>query len=405
MALFSRIRSSGTAVSFHLRRFSILSQDSSTPLTSYQKSRAALSLLKSEEDPHRILEICRAASLTPASRLDRINFTLAISKLSQGNHFQAIDTFLHELRSRPDLRNEHFASHTLILYGQAKMLNNAVTAFDEFYKEELCRSSKSLNALVLAAILAKDYKEAKRIYVEFPQRYGIEPDLETHNTAIRAMCESGSSSSAYSVLTDMKSKGIHPNATTFGTLLSGFYREEKFEEVGNVLNLMKEYGIPIGVNIYNIRILSLCKLKRSNEAKALLEGMLSKGLKPYSVTYTHLIHGFCKEGDLEEAKGLFKSMRNRGLEPDSQCYFTLVHFLCKGGDFETALSICEESMKKGWFPTYSIMKSLVVGLASISKVDEAKELIQKVKNKFSKNQELWDEVEKALPCPNREGSS
>ncbi|OMO64872.1 pentatricopeptide repeat-containing protein [Corchorus olitorius] len=71
----------------------------------------------------------------------------------------------------------------------------------------------------------------------------------------------------------------------------------------------------------------------------------------------------------------------------------------ESGDFETALSICEESMKKDWFPTYSIMKSLVVGLASISKVDEAKELIQKVKNKFSKNQELWDEVEKALPLP------
>ncbi|OMO76720.1 hypothetical protein CCACVL1_15467 [Corchorus capsularis] len=285
MALFSRIRSSGTAVSFHLRRFSILSQDSSTPLTSYQKSRAALSLLKSEQDPDRILEICRAASLTPASRLDRINFTVAISKLSEGNHFQAIDTFLHELRSRPDLQNERFASHTLILYGQAKMLNNAVTAFDEFYKEGLCRSSKSLNALVLAGILAKDHKEAKRIFVEFPQS------------------------------------------------------EEKFEEVGKVLNLMKEYGVPIGVYTYNTRIQSLCKLKRSNEAKALLEG----------------------------------------------------------GDFETALSICEESMKKNWFPTFSIIKSLVNGLASISKVEEAKELIQKVKKKFSKNQDLWDEVEKGLP--------
>ncbi|GMJ08285.1 pentatricopeptide repeat 336, ribosomal PPR protein 1 [Hibiscus trionum] len=397
MALFSRIRTSATAASFHLRHFSILSQDSSTPLTSHQKSRAALSLLKSEQNPERILEICRAASLTPVSHIDRVAFSVAISKLSEGNHFLSVDTFLRELRSRPDLQNERFASHSLILYGQAKMLNNALTAFDDLYNEGLCRSAKSLNALLVAAILAKDYKEAKRIFVEFPKRYGIEPDIETYNTAIKALCESGSSTCVYSILVDMKSKAIKPNATTFGTLLAGFYAEEKYEDVGKVLNMMKEHDIPVGVSTYNIRIKSLCMLKKSNEAKALLDGMLSKGVKPNSVTYNNLIFGFCKEGSLEEAKSLFKSMVNRGLKPDSQCYFTLVHFLCQGGDFETALGMCKESMEKKWVPNLSTMKSLVKGLASISKVEEAKELIQNVKERFSKNADMWDEIEKDLP--------
>ncbi|XVE87808.1 hypothetical protein DITRI_Ditri19aG0018200 [Diplodiscus trichospermus] len=397
MALFSRIRSSTTATCFRLRHFSILSPDSSTPLTSHQKSRAALSLLKSEQNPDRILEICRAASLTPLYHLDRISFSTAISKLSEGNHFQSIDTFLHELRSRPDLKNERFASHSLILYGQAKMLNHALKAFDDFHNEGLCNSAKSLKALLVAAILSKDYKEAKRIFVEFPKRYGIEPDLETYNTAIKALCESGSSSSVYSILVDMKSKGVKPNATTFGTLLSGFYQEEKYEDVGKVLNLMKEHGIPVGVSTYNIRIRSLCMLKKSNEAKALLDGMLSKGIKPNSITYNNLIYGFCMEGNLEEAKKLFKSMVKGGLEPDSHCYFTLAYFLCQGRDFEEALRICKESMEKNWFPNFSTMKSLVNGLASISKVDEAKELIQNIKEKFSKNADMWDEIEKGLP--------
>ncbi|XWS15594.1 hypothetical protein CRYUN_Cryun34aG0014200 [Craigia yunnanensis] len=397
MALFSRIRTPTTAASFHLRHFSILSPDSSTHFNSHQKSRAALSILKSEQNPDRILEICRAASLTPVYHLDRMSFSVAISKLSEGNHFQSIDTFLRELRYRPDLRNERCASHCLILYGQAKMLNHALTALDDFYNEGLCHSAKSLNALLVAAILAKDYKEVKRIFVEFPKRYGIEPDLEIYNNAIKALCESGSSSSVYSILVDMKSKGVKPNAKTFGTLLAGFYKEEKHEDVGKVLNLMKEHGISVGVSTYNIRIQSLCMLKKSNEAKALLEGILSKGMKPNLVTYNHLIHGFCKEGNLEEAKRLFKSMVNRDLEPDNQCYFTLVYFLCQGGDFESALSICKESMEKKWVPKFSTMKSLVNGLASISKVEEAKELIQNVKKKFSKNADMWDEIEKGLP--------
>ncbi|XVF26011.1 hypothetical protein REPUB_Repub13aG0263500 [Reevesia pubescens] len=397
MAFFSRIRSSTTAATFRLRHFSILSPDTSTPLTSHQKSRAALSLLKSEQNPDRILEICRAASLTPVYHLDRIAFSVAISKLSENNHFHYIDTFLQELRSRPDLCNERFASHSLILYGQAKMLNRAVTAFDDYYNEGLCRSTKSLNALLVAAVLAKDYKEVERIFVEFPKRYGIEPDLETYNTAIKALCESGSSSSVYSILVDMKNKRIKPNATTFGTMLSGFYNEEKYEDVGKVLNLMKEHGIPVGVSTYNIRIRSLCMLKKSNEAKALLDGMFSKGINPNAVTYSHLILGFGREGNLEEAKKLFKSMVNRGLKPDSQCYFTLLHFLCQGGDFETALSVCKETMEKNSVPNFSTMKSLVKGLASISKVEEAKELIQKVKEKFPNKADRWDEIEQSLP--------
>ncbi|KAL4387648.1 hypothetical protein GQ457_09G001430 [Hibiscus cannabinus] len=395
MALFSRIRSPVTAA-FRLRYFSTLSPDSSTPLTSHQRSRAALSHLKSEQDPDRIIEICRDASLTPSSNLHRIVFSVAISKLAEGNHFESIDIFLKELRSRPDLQNARFASHSLILYGQAKMLDRAVAVFDEFYNKGLCGSTKSLNALLVAGLMAKDYEEVKRIFAEFPQRYGINPDLETYNNAIKAFCQSGSSSSVYSILVDMKNKGVKPNAATFGTLLAGFYEEEKYEDVGKVLNLMKEYGIPVGVSTYNIRIQSLCMLKKSNEAKALLLGMISKGINPNAATYNHLIHGFCKEGNLEEAKCLFNSMVENDLEPDSQCYFTLVHFLCQGGDYESGLRICRECMEKNWVPKFSTMKLLVNGLVRMSKVEEAKKLIQNVKKKFSKNSYLWDEIEKGL---------
>nr|KJB22838.1 hypothetical protein B456_004G069000 [Gossypium raimondii] len=74
----------------------------------------------------------------------------------------------------------------------------------------------------------------------------------------------------------------------------------------------------------------------------------------------------------------------------------MVHFLCQGGDFEAALKICKDSMEKKWVLKFSTMKSLVNGLRSISKVEEAKELIKNVKKKFSKNADLWDEIEKGL---------
>ncbi|KAM7506242.1 hypothetical protein LguiB_005146 [Lonicera macranthoides] len=401
MAFLSRLRSNSLQhqlSSLQVRHFSsILNPNSNTPLSSKEKSRAALSLLKSEKNPERIIDICRAASLTPESHLDRIAFSVAISKLTESNYFEGIRLFLEELKTRPDLRNERFVSHSIVLYGQAGLLDNAVKTFEQMHELGVDRTVKSLNALLFSCVVAKKYGEVRRLLLEFPKKYGIEPDLDTYNTVIKAFCESGSSSSVYSILAEMGRKRIQPNMTSFGALIAGFYKEEKYDDVGKVLELMMKHEMHPGISIYNIRIQSLCKLKKSGEAKALLDGMLSRGMKPNSVTYCHLIHGFCKEGNLEEAKNLFETMRRRGCQPDSDCYFTLVYFLCKGEDFETALRICKGCMTKGWVPNFSTMKLLVNGLASISKVDEARELVGQIKEKFPKNADLWNEIEEGLP--------
>ncbi|KAG2262262.1 hypothetical protein Bca52824_069341 [Brassica carinata] len=395
MALLSRIRSSASLLR-HLTpsspqtrslssASSILSPDSKTPLTSKQKSRTALNLLKAEKDPARILEICRAASLTPDCHIDRLAFSAAVNNLSDQKHFSAVTDLLGGFVE--NLKTERFAAHAIVLYGQADMLDHSLRIFRDLEKFGIQRTVKSLNALLFACLVAKDYKEAKRVYIEIPKTYKIEPDLETYDRMIKVFCESGSASSSYSI----------PTGSTFGLMIAGFYSEDKKEDVGKVLAMMKERGVSVGVSTHNIRIQSLCKRKRSAEAKALLDGMLSSGMKPNAVTYGHLIHGFCSEGDFVEAKKLFKGMVNRGCKPDSECYFTLVYYLCKGGDFETALSVCKESMEKNWVPSFGIMKSLVNGLAKDSKVEEAKELIAQVKEKFTRNVELWNEVEAALP--------
>ncbi|XLR60497.1 hypothetical protein S83_011169 [Arachis hypogaea] len=378
---------------------SILSPDSSTPLTSKQKTRAALNLLKIEKNPERVLEICAAASLTPENHLDRVTLSEAVKKLSAAGHLDGLRRLIEEdLKPRLDLRNGRFLSHAMVLYGQANMLDDAIRTFDRMEEEQrVPRTVKSLNSLLFACIVAKNYKEVKRIYLEFPKIYSIIPNIDTYNLVIKAFCESGSSSSVYSVLDEMDRNSVKPNATTMKTMLSGFYKEEKFEEVGKVLKLMEErYKMHPSLSTYNVRIVSLCKLKRSAEAKALMEGMICRGRKPNSVTYMHLIFGFCREGNVEEGERLFQEMKKKGYTPNSDCYFTLIHFLSEAGKFESALSFAKESMAKAWFPNFTTMKNLVNGLASVSKVDDAKELIKEIKEKFSASSDKWDEIEAGL---------
>jgi len=278
----------------------------------------------------------------------------------------------------------------------AGLLQNAIATFEEMGKLGIHRTVKSLNAVLFACILAKKFDEVKTIFVDFPKMYNIEPDIETYNYVIEAYCELDQSGLGYSVLSEMVSKRCKPNETTFGHLIAGFYKEGRHDDVGKVLKLMEEYGMKPGPSTYDFRIKSLCKLGRSFEAKALLDGMLERGVKANSITYNSLIHGFCKEGKFEDAKNLFHSMVKQGCEPDADCYYTLISFLCQSGDYVSALHFSKQSMEKDWVPYFTTMKSLVEGLASVSKVKEAKQLVAQIKGKFPKAAHLWKETEETL---------
>ncbi|KAL8483077.1 hypothetical protein ACS0TY_025939 [Phlomoides rotata] len=384
----------------HNRLFStsILNPDSKTPLTSLEKSRAALSLLQSEKNPERILDICRAAALTPESHLDRLAYSKAISKLRESQYYEGIRGFIKESLTRPDFKSERFVSHFIVLYGQAGLIKDAVNLFDKMPEMGIPRNVKSLNSLLSSCILAGEYGEMKRIFSEFPKKYGLEPDLDTYNTVLKGFCESGSSNSAHSILAEMERNKIKPNATTFSVAIAGFYKEEKFSDVEKMMELMKKNRTKAGISIYNVKIQSLCKLKKSAEARKILEDILAKDMKPNSATYTNLIYGFCKEGKLDEAKSLFKEMTvDWRLKPDAECYFTIVYYLCKGQDFELALRICKDSMALNWVPNITTMKLLANGLVSIGKVDEAKEIIGTMKEKFPKTADKWADIEEGLP--------
>lgn len=365
---------------------SILNPSSpTTPLTSRQKTRLAISLLKSTPPPppDQILSICRAAALSPINHLDRVALSLATSKLSS-----APDS-LRDLAS--SLLIPRHAPHAIALFGQAGLLPDAVSTFQS------SPSTRSLNALLFACLVAGNHAEAARIFQTFPDAHSVKPNTETFNAIIKSFAESGTTRSVYSVLDEMCKKGVKPNATTFTTAIAGFYKEERFDDVGKVIELMKKHGCGESLPVYNARMDGLCKLGRSGEAKTLLSDMVRKGMKPSWVTYNHLIYGFCKEGDMEEVKRLYKEMGKKGLVGDSSIYFTLIYYLCKGGDFDTALGVYNETAARNWVPCFSTMKMLVNGLAGSSRIDEAKGIIEKMKEKFPNKAEGWKEVEEALP--------
>lgn len=379
---------------------SILSpSDPSAVLTAQQKSLAAYRLLKQlprspppasgAADPSAVLSICSAASLSPSVHLDRATFSLAVTLLSPSP--ASVRSLVSDLLL--SVPSERHVSHAIVLFGQAGLLDDALSTFKSN------PSTKSLNSLLLAAVIAADHPAAARFFAELPSSYNVTPDLNTYNTMIKSFSESGSTRSAYSLLEEMRKQNIKPNATTFSHAITGFYHEQRFDEVKNVMELMKKHGCnPYSLAVYNVRIKGLCKLRKSAEANDLYRVMLAKKIKPNWVTMNSLILGFCREGNLEEAKRLYQEMGKRGIvDVESELYFTLIHYLCQGGDFEAALGVCKDAMAKKWVPCFKTMKTLVEGLAQASKVEEAKELVEQMKGKFPGKAEAWKEVEEGFP--------
>ncbi|KAF8030159.1 hypothetical protein BT93_E2557 [Corymbia citriodora subsp. variegata] len=376
MLPFARLR----PISLNLllrRRFSssssILSPDSNAPLSSKEKTGAARPLRKTERNPEHVAS------------------SVAISKLRRSSPSG---------ERRTVTRDESAICGAIQYYGWLGKIDEAINAFKHVEELGIRRTVKSLNALLHASIEAEDYEETKRIYMEFPRIYSLEPDLETFNTAIEAFCKSGSTSLAYSALAEMDRKGVKPAETTFGNMLDGFYEAEKYEEVGKVLNLTQKYGVSLNFCHYFIRITRLCELRKPGEAEKLLDEMLARGITPFPEAYVFLIHGFCDEGRYDVAKKLFKSMVNGSRRPYNFRYDYFIQRLCERGDFDGALQIFKDSVDsvgEDWDPTFLVMKSLVDGLVSVNKVDEARELITQVKERWPGKTDSWDEIKAGLP--------
>ncbi|KAL1537355.1 pentatricopeptide repeat-containing protein, mitochondrial [Salvia divinorum] len=381
----------------HRRAFS--SSDTNTPRSSggKEQTRAALAALRLEENPERILDICRSAALTPESHLDRIVFSKAISKLKELNRHDAIRAFIHDSMSQPANRSERYAAHCIISYGQSGLISDAVELFDKMPELGIERNIKTLNSLLFSCLLGREYALMRRIFFEFPRKYGLDPNLETYNTVLKGICSSGGARESHAILAEMERKGVKPSKQTFASVIEGLYSEESLDDVGKMLHLMKRYDMSPGIGIYNVRIQCLCKLGRLAEAKALLDGILSNGMKPNCRTYGHLIYGFCRQGELDAAKDLYGEMAGKGLKAEVECFFTLVHYLCQGKDFEGALSICDDCISNGWFPNVTTMSTLVRGLASMNKFDEARRVTRLLKKRFRRNAEIWEQIEMELP--------
>ncbi|KAL8136775.1 hypothetical protein V2J09_002776 [Rumex salicifolius] len=244
-----------------------------------------------------------------------------VRRLYVGSRFKLVKKVLEAQKQYSDITKEGFGARLISLYGRSGMLSDAVKVFDEMPKLNSERTILSVNAVLAACINSKKYDRVEELFRKLPAEVGVEPDVVSYNTVIKAYVKLGVLDKAVLVLDEMEKKACNADSFTYNTLLHGLYKGDKFADGEKIWDKMQKSGVTPDIRSYNAKLAGLASEKKPEQALELLEEM-----KAYS-----------NVGNLEEAKKWYDELKRIGCKPDKRVVDELVVLL----KFEEAKELLE----------------------------------------------------------------
>ncbi len=259
-------------------------------------------------------------------------------------------------------------------------------------------SEKSLCAILTAHLNNRLFQQVRDLFQTLPSKLNVTPGVASHNLVLKSFIEENNDVQAALNWVEKMDK-LAPNIASYNILLGAYLKNDDLVGFDGLVKEISKKGLEFNLVSYNYRISRLCKSKECARAKKLLDEMISKDVKPNSASYGAIINGFCKVGDLESAKKVLESMSSDGyVSPCSFPYYVLIRNAVREGEFDLALEMCKEIIKRRWIPPFEAMEGLVNGLAKMSRVEEAKEVVEKMKKRLKGPAvDSWGKIEAALP--------
>ncbi|CAN1319124.1 Pentatricopeptide repeat-containing protein At3g13160, mitochondrial [Linum perenne] len=369
MATFSRI----------LRRtFSTATAAATTTTTAAEPTVRALSdSLHKERSLKRLVEKFKKSSLEPRFRTKTGIYEDVVRRLASAKCFNWIEEILEDQKRFKDMSKEGFNARLINLYGKAGMFGKAREVFDEMPSRGCDRTTLSFNALLSACLNSKKVEKVEELFKGLSKEMGIQPDVVSYNTLIKAYCDMGSLDSGLEMIKEMEGKGLAPNLVTYNTILHRLYANVKLDDGEKIWGQMLEKGVTPDIRTYNAKLLGLCSAKKKmEEAGKLVNEMGSKGVEPDVHSFIAMIRGCVKDGDLEGAKGWYEEILKREIELNKTVFDVLVPFLCEKGDLRYAFEVCCRILDKKIAVDGNVVQSVVDGLVKGEKGEEAGELVQ-----------------------------
>ncbi|PKI43020.1 pentatricopeptide repeat-containing protein At1g61870, mitochondrial-like [Punica granatum] len=361
--------------------------------------RAARSAILSERDPEKLTKLFEQCSAFATFRRHRPLYRRSIAKLARAKRLDLVDRLVGNEAQNSVSKTEGFWIRLMMLYSSAGMPEQALGVFNSVCDTKAC----PLTERSLCAFLTIHLKSKSPESLNLPEllrtasdKINLKPTAQSLNLVLKALVQWRDVDSAVNWVKEMETVwNVKPTIESYTILLRAHLKNGNFSAFDGVVKEIARKSLECNLAAYNLRIMRLCKGKECARAKKLLDEMLAKGIGPSSTSYNAIIDGNCRLGDFESAKKVLDSMPTR---PSSHPYFSLIRAMVKEEEFDSALEVCKEIMRRKWIPPFEATQGLVDGLLKMSRREEAKMVVEKMKKRL-KGEAVgsWANIEAAIP--------
>lgn len=263
----------------------------------------------------------------------RITLGCMVEALASNNDAKAAYDIIHEALTDPQtagLVNAVMYSSVLKCFSHQKMFGKVWIVYEEMIQKKLQFSVATYNALLDVCARSCDIDRAEPLLRDMVEQ-GLQPNIITYGTVIKAYCSANRLNQAFAVLDEMKrTADFAPDEVTYNTLLDGCARYGLFDRGLGVLADMRQGGVPPS----NYTLAVVAKLanrsKKPDMAFQLVEELSKEfGLRLNMHVYNNLIHAATCNGDMRKAQETFATMLIEKIRPDGRTYALLLRF-CAG---------------------------------------------------------------------------
>lgn len=204
--------------------------------------------------------------------------------------------------------------------------------------------------------------------------FGYGYKVETFNTVVEVLCRNKLVSEAKHVVVKLRD-WIKPDAETYRWLIFGFCDVGDLIEASKVWNLMVDDGFEPGVFAVEIMLETLFKNNKFDEGLKLFQSMRVKRWECLGLsTYRLVIKWLCKKGKMGESYAVYEEMQMRGIKPDNEILGSIIYGLVSRGRVNEAHKVLEEVENAD----ISIYHGMIKGLLKLKKASDATQVFREM---------------------------
>lgn len=339
-------------------------------------------------------------------------YNALIESLGKIKQFRMIWDMISEMKRKGLLTKDTFALISR-RYARARMVNEAIDAFEKMEKFGLKLELSDFNRLIDTLSKSRQVEKAQEVFDKMKKtRFqpdiksysillegwgqeenllrlnevyremndeGFRPDVVTYGIMINAYCKAKKYDDAIVLFREMEVKNCKPSPHIFCTLINGLGSEKRLSEALEYFELSKKRGFAPEAPTFNAVVGAYCWSMKMNDAYRMVDEMRKCGVGPNSRTYDIMLHHLIKARRTKEAYSVFQKMSDdRGCDPTVSTYEIVVRMFCNENRVDMAILIWDQMKAKGVLPGMHMFSTLISSLCDEVRLDDACKYFQEM---------------------------